>query len=170
MKQTTPQYRTISIIILSAIFASLVTLSTTPPPTPPYPLQIMPSRTTRTQEAARRHQEDKAMAAATLQKEKDTAKKDGLKVVIEKDNLSAAADMNLPKNLYLRWSLLPLCPISPLFSPATLARKWGHRLLTTPLQWTGTSIHRMTNRSMTTLKLPKKRNQNKLSPQKTINH
>ncbi len=37
------------------------------------------------------------MAAATLQKEKDVAKKDGLKAVIEKDNLSAAADMNLPQ-------------------------------------------------------------------------
>ncbi len=36
------------------------------------------------------------MAAATLQKEKDAAKKDGLKAVIEKDNLNAAADMNLP--------------------------------------------------------------------------
>ncbi len=46
----------------------------------------MPSRTTRTQDAARRHQEDKALAAATLQKEKDAAKKYGLKAVIEKEN------------------------------------------------------------------------------------
>jgi hypothetical protein len=74
MKQTTPQYWTISIIILSAIFASLVTLCAALPPTPPYPLQIMPSRTTRTQDATRRHQEDEALAAATLQKEKDAAK------------------------------------------------------------------------------------------------
>ena len=86
MKRTTPQYRTISIIILSAIFASLVTLCA----------NLMPSRTTRTRDAARRRQEDKAMAAATLQKEKDAAKKDGLKAVIEKENLNAAANMNLP--------------------------------------------------------------------------
>jgi hypothetical protein len=56
----------------------------------------MPSRTTRTQDAARRHQEDKAMVAATLQKEKDAAKKEGLKAVIETDNLNTAADMILP--------------------------------------------------------------------------
>jgi hypothetical protein len=40
----------------------------------------MPSRATHsTQEAARRRQEDKAMAAAILQKEKNAAKNDGLK-------------------------------------------------------------------------------------------
>ena len=86
MKRTTPQYWTISIIILSAIFASPVTLCAA----------LMPSRTTRTQDAARRHQEDKAMAAATLQKEKDTAKKEGLKAVIEKDDFNAAANTILP--------------------------------------------------------------------------
>ena len=83
MKQTTPQYLTISIIILSAIFASLVTLCTAPPPTPPYPIQIMPSRTTRTKEAVSRRQEDEAMVAVTLQKEKDAEKKDGLKAVMD---------------------------------------------------------------------------------------
>ncbi len=36
------------------------------------------------------------MAAATLQKEKDAAKKDGLKAVIEKENLNVAVDMNPP--------------------------------------------------------------------------
>jgi hypothetical protein len=86
MKRTTPQYWTISIIILSAIFASLVTLCAA----------LMPSCTTRTRDAARRHQEDEAMAAATLQKEKDAAKKEGLKAVIEKDNLNAAANTILP--------------------------------------------------------------------------
>ena len=96
MKQTTPQYRTISSIILSAIFASLVTLCAALPPTLPYLLRIMPSRTTRTQDAARSHQEDEALAAATLQKEKDAAKKYGLKAVIEKENLNVAADMNSP--------------------------------------------------------------------------
>jgi len=75
MKQTTPQYLTISIIIISSIFASLVTLCAAPSPTPSYLIRIMPSRSTRTEEAVRRHQEDEAMAAATLQKEKDTEKK-----------------------------------------------------------------------------------------------
>ncbi len=96
MKRTTPQYRTISISILSAIFTSLVTLCAALPPTPPYPLRIMPSRTTRTQDAARCREEDKALAATTLQKEKDAAKKYGLKGVIEKENLNVAADMNSP--------------------------------------------------------------------------
>jgi hypothetical protein len=96
MKRTTPQCWTISIIILSAIFASLVTLCAALPPTLLYPLRIMPSRTTRTQDATRRRQEDEALAAATLQKEKDAAKKYGLKAVIEKENLNVAADMNSP--------------------------------------------------------------------------
>jgi hypothetical protein len=68
------------------IFASLATLCAA----------LMPSRPTRTRDAARRRQEDEAMAAATLQKEKDAAKKEGLKAVIKKDNLNVAADMILP--------------------------------------------------------------------------
>jgi hypothetical protein len=156
MKQTTPQYRTISIIILSAIFASLVTLCAALPPTPPYLLRIMPSRTTRTQDAARHHQEDEALAAATLQKEKDAAKKYGLKAVIEKENLNMAANMNSPHEPLSTVVSPPLRPISPLFSPATLARTWGRKLLTTPPQRIWTSIHRLTNRSMTMLNLPKK--------------
>jgi hypothetical protein len=119
MKRTTPQYWTISIILLSAIVASLVTLCAAPPPTPPYPLQIMPSHTTRTKEAARRHQEDEAMAAATLQKEKDAAKKDGLKAVIEKDNLNAVADMNLPQEP------LPMV-VSPPSAPNLTSLLTGH--------------------------------------------
>ena len=57
----------------------------------------MPSRATRaTQEAARRHQEDKAMAAAILKKEKDAVKNDGLKVANE-DNLNVVpVDTNPP--------------------------------------------------------------------------
>jgi hypothetical protein len=56
----------------------------------------MPSRATRaTQEAARRRQEDEAMAAVILQKEKDAAKNDGLKVANE-DNLNVAVDTNPP--------------------------------------------------------------------------
>jgi hypothetical protein len=96
MKRTTPQYRTISIIILSTIFASLVTLWAALPSTPPYPLRIMPSRTTRTQEAVRCRQEDEALVGASLQKEKNAAKTYGLKAVIEKDNLNMAANMNSP--------------------------------------------------------------------------
>jgi len=55
----------------------------------------MPSRATRsTQEAVRRRQEDEAMAAAILQKEKDAATNDGLKAANE-DNLNVAVDTNL---------------------------------------------------------------------------
>jgi hypothetical protein len=56
----------------------------------------MPSNTTRaTQEATRRRQEDEAMAAVILQKEKDAAKNDGLKAANE-DNLKVAVDTNPP--------------------------------------------------------------------------
>ncbi len=99
MKQTTPQYPTISIIDLSAIFASLVTLCAALPPPTLYPPRIMPSRPSRTKDVARRRQEDKAMAAATFQKEKDAAEKDELKVAIEKDNLMLGL-----YNILDRWS------------------------------------------------------------------
>ena len=57
----------------------------------------MPSRATRaTQEAVRRHQKDKAMAAAILQRGKDAAKNDRLKVANE-DNLNVVpVDTNPP--------------------------------------------------------------------------
>jgi hypothetical protein len=51
----------------------------------------MPSHPSRTKDAARRCQEDKAMAAMTFQKEKDTVEKDELEAANEKDNLNAAA-------------------------------------------------------------------------------
>ncbi len=77
MKQTTTQYRTISIIILLAIVASLVSSHTALSFTPQCPLRIMPSRATRsTQEAVRRRQDDEAMVAAILQKEKNAARDD----------------------------------------------------------------------------------------------
>ena len=77
MKRTTP---TITIIILLAIVAFLVSCCTASYFTPQCPLRIMPSRATRSaQEAARRRQDDKAMAAAILQKEKNAATNDGLK-------------------------------------------------------------------------------------------
>jgi hypothetical protein len=77
MKRTTP---TITIIILFAIVASLVSCCTASSFTPQCPLRIMPSRTTRsTQEAVRRRQDEEAMATAILQKEKTAAKTDGLK-------------------------------------------------------------------------------------------
>ena len=119
MKQTTLQYLTISIIILFAIFASLVTLCAAPPPTPSYLIRIMPSCTTRTQEAARRRQEDETMAAATLQKEQDAAKKDGHKAVTEKDNLNVAADMNPP------YEPLPMM-VSPPSAPNLTSLRIGH--------------------------------------------
>jgi hypothetical protein len=54
----------------------------------------MHSRATHSaQEAARRRQDDKAMAAAILQKEKNAAKNDELKAA-NGDNLTVAAGMN----------------------------------------------------------------------------
>jgi hypothetical protein len=85
MKHTTTQYPTISIIILFAIIASLVSFHTTPSSNLQCPSQIMPPRATcSTQEAARRRQDDEAMAAAILQKEEYVAREDGnLIAVIE---------------------------------------------------------------------------------------
>jgi len=73
----------------------------------------MPSRATRaTQEAARRRQEDEAMAAAILQKEKNAAKNDGLKVVNE-DNLNVAPGNTNPPHV-------PLPSVVSLFSAPNL--------------------------------------------------
>ena len=92
MTRTTPQHLNILIIILLAIVASLVPFRPTPSFISLCPLRIMPSRTTHgSQEAARRRQEDKAMAAATLQKEKDTATADGLKAT-NADNVNVAVN------------------------------------------------------------------------------
>jgi hypothetical protein len=169
MKRTTPQYQAISIIILSAIFASLVTLCAALPPTPPYLLRIMPSCTTRTQDAAMRHQEDKAMAAATLQKEKDTAKKDGLKAVIEKDNLNVAADMNLPH--------VPLpTVVSPPSAPNLTSLLTGHIGQEVGTQAaddttaTDMDINTQVDKQVDdNVKSPQKKKSKKLSPQKMIN-
>jgi hypothetical protein len=91
MKRTTP---TITIIILLAIVAFLVSCCTASYFTPQCPLQIMPSRATRSaQEAARRRQDDEAMAAVILQKEKNAAKNDGLKAA-NGDNLTMAVYTN----------------------------------------------------------------------------
>ena len=65
MKRRTPQHPTITIIILFTIIASLVSFYTASSFTPQCPLQIMPSRATRsTQEAARCRQDNEAIAAA----------------------------------------------------------------------------------------------------------
>ncbi len=57
----------------------------------------MPSRATHaTQEAVRCRHEDEAMAAVILQKEKDTAKNDGLKVANENNLNVALVDTNPP--------------------------------------------------------------------------
>jgi hypothetical protein len=54
----------------------------------------MPSRATRSaQEAAKRHQDDEAMAAAILQKEKNAAKNDKLNAA-NGDNLTVAVNTN----------------------------------------------------------------------------
>jgi hypothetical protein len=79
----------------------------------------MPSRTTRgSQEAVRRRQEDEAMAAATLQKEKDAAKTDGLKAANE-DNSNVAVNANSPH------VLLPSV-VSPPSAPNLTSLLTGH--------------------------------------------
>ena len=84
MKRTTS---IIPIIILFAIVVSLVPFCISSSSTPLCPLRIMPSRATRSaQEAAKRRQDDEAMAAAILQKEKYVAREDG--------NLIAAIEAN----------------------------------------------------------------------------
>ena len=119
MNRTTPQHSTITIIILFTIIASLVSFCTAPSFTPQCPLRIMPSRATRSnQEAARRRQEDEAMAAAILQKEKDAAKNDGLKAANE-DNLNVAVDKNPPH------VPLPLV-VSPPSAPNLTSLLTGH--------------------------------------------
>ena len=117
MTRTTTQYPTISIIILFAIVASLVSFRTAPSFTPKCLLRIMPSRATRsTQEAARRRQDDEAMAAAILQKEKHAAKNDELKAA-NGDNLTVAVDTNP--------TLLPLV-VSPPSAPNLTSLLTGH--------------------------------------------
>jgi len=116
MKRTTP---IITIINLFAIVASLVLFCTASSFTPQCPLQIMPSRATRSaQEAARRRQDDKAMAAAILQKEKNAAKNDELKAA-NGDNLTMAVDTN-PTQV-----LLPLV-VSPPSAPNLTSLLTGH--------------------------------------------
>ncbi len=107
MKRTTSQYTTITIITLLAIVTSLlVSLCTAPSAT------IMPSRGLRSQEAAKRRQDEEAMAAAILQKEKDAAKNDGL-------NEAEAVDKNL--------SPVPLpSVVSPPSAPNLTSLLTGH--------------------------------------------
>ena len=78
MQRVSPHYPIISIILLPAILVLLFMYRPALLPLPPHHQQIMPSRTSPSmaQEAARLRQEDKAMATATLQKEKDTTAKD----------------------------------------------------------------------------------------------
>jgi hypothetical protein len=91
MKRTTP---IITIIILFAIVASLVLFCIASSFTPQCPLRIMPSRATRSaQEATKRRQDDEAMAAAILQKEKNAAKNDELNAA-NGDNLTVAVKTN----------------------------------------------------------------------------
>jgi len=79
----------------------------------------MPTHATRaTQDAAWHRQEDKAMATAILQKEKDAAKNDGLKAENE-DNLKLVVDTNPPQ--------VPLpSVVSPPSAPNLTSLHTGH--------------------------------------------
>ena len=150
MKRTTPQHLTISIIILFAIVASLVTLCTAPSFTPQCPLQIMPSRATRgTQEAARRCQEDETMAATILQKEKDAAKNDGLKAANE-DDLNVAVDTNPPHVPLPSVVSPPSAPNLTSLLTGHIGQEVGTQAADNGLQVIRAATHRRTNRSMTT--------------------
>ncbi len=110
------------------------------------------------------------MAAATLQKEKDAAKKDGLKAVIEKVNLNAAADMNLPQEP------LPMV-VSPPSAPnltSLLTRHIGQEVGTQAADDTTAKdmdINTQDDKQVDdNVKSPKQKKSKKLSPQKKINH
>ena len=77
MQRMSPHYPIISIILLPAILISLFTYSLALLHLPPHPQQNMPSQTScsMAQEAMRLRQEEDAMAAAIVQKEKDAAAK-----------------------------------------------------------------------------------------------
>ena len=89
MKHTPTHFPVILFIILLGFAASLVSLLAAPSSTLQRPSRIMPSRATRsTQAAARRSQDDGAVAAASLQTEK-TAAGDGV-------NPTATVEVNPP--------------------------------------------------------------------------
>jgi hypothetical protein len=71
MKRTTARKPRFTIISLVSIVTFLVMFYFLFPSSSQCPSRIMPTRTTHANDAARRCQEDEAMAAATLQKEKD---------------------------------------------------------------------------------------------------
>ena len=104
MQRMSPHYPIISIILLPAILVSLFTYSPALLRLPPHPQQIMPSQTSRSmaQEAARLRQEENAMAAATLQKEKDVAAKDecNAKEASKKSNAVAVTPKNINKTIH----------------------------------------------------------------------
>ena len=103
MQQMSPHYPFISIILLPAILVSLFTYSLALLRLPPHPQQIMPSQASCSlaQEAMRLRQEEDAMAAAILQKEKDAAAKDerGAKEENKKINAAAVTPKNVDKTI-----------------------------------------------------------------------
>ena len=158
MKRTTPQHPTISIIILYAIVASLVSFCTASSFTSQCSLRIMPSRATRsTQEAARRRQDDEAMAAAILQKEKDAAKNDGLKAA-NGDNLNVAVDTN-PSQVPLPSVVSsPSAPNLTSLLTGHIGQEVGKQAADNGIATDRAATHRRTNRLMTMRNLPKRRN------------
>jgi hypothetical protein len=111
----------------------------------------------KSQEVARRRQEDEAMAAATLQKEKDAAKNDRLKATNE-DNLNVAIDTNRPH------VPLPLV-VSPPSAPNLTSLLTGHigQEVGTQAADNGTATDKGSNTQEDkhvddTVKSPKKRN------------
>jgi hypothetical protein len=103
MQRLSPHYPIISIILLPAILVFLFTYSPALLRLPPHPQQIIPSRASRSmaQEAARLCQEEDAMAAATLQKERDAAAKDerDTKEATKKSNVAAVTPKDVAKTI-----------------------------------------------------------------------
>jgi hypothetical protein len=119
-------YLIISIILLPAILVSLFTSSPALLCPLPHPQQIMPSwvSCSQAQEAARLRQEEEAMAAATLQKEKDTAAKDerDAKEANNKSNAAAVTPKNVNKTIRNKAPMV----VSPSSAPDLNSLLTGH--------------------------------------------
>ncbi len=183
MQRMSPHYPIISILLLLAILVSLFTYSPALLRLPPHPQQIMPSRASRSmaQEATRLRQEEDAMAAATLQKEKDADAEDERDATeaSKKSNFVAVTPKNVAKTIRAEAPAVVSPPSAPdLTSLLTghIGRKGGQPgvdgVATTVMAATDTGANSAATTDMDTtppvedpaddnVKSPKKRNQKK---------
>ena len=126
MQRMSPHYPIISIILLPVILVSLFIFSSALLRPPPHPQQIMPSWASRSlaQEAARLRQEEDAMAAAILQKEKDATAKDEHNA--KEENKTSNAVAVTPKNINKTICDKVPTVVSPLSAPDLISLLTGH--------------------------------------------